>query len=155
MKYYIHLFLSRGCSRSDVVLFAQSLAHSLLLSAPPSFAKRREQVSGIESLTLSVALSENLYRTHFFSLPLPPSLPFSPSLSQAVAGLLQVDENEVRQSMCNRLITAGTDVMVKPETMEKASQARDALGKVCVGGGRGKERERYNVCACVRGNSCP
>jgi len=103
-----------------------------------------------ESLTLSVALSENLYRTHFFSLPLPPSLPFSPSLSQAVAGLLQVDENEVRQSMCNRLITAGTDVMVKPETMEKASQARDALGKVCVGRREGaKEGERQCVCVCA------
>jgi len=114
MKYHIHLFLSRSCSRSDVVLsFAQLLAHSLLLSAPPSF------------------------------LPL-----LSPSLSQAVAGLLKVDENEVRESMCNRLITAGTDVMVKPETMEKANQARDALGKVRVGG-REREREGEIQCVCV------
>jgi myosin-5 len=48
----------------------------------------------------------------------------------AIAGLLKVEENDVRSAMCNRLITAGTDVMVKPETMEKANQARDALGKV-------------------------
>jgi myosin-5 len=49
---------------------------------------------------------------------------------QAVAGLLKVEAEDIRQAMCNRLITAGTDVMVKPETQEKANQARDALGKV-------------------------
>ena len=49
---------------------------------------------------------------------------------QAVAGLLKVEAEDIRNAMCNRLITAGTDVMVKPETAEKASQARDALGKV-------------------------
>ena len=48
----------------------------------------------------------------------------------AVSGLLKVEGNDVRSSFCNRLITAGTDVMGKPETMEKAQQARDALAKV-------------------------
>ena len=48
----------------------------------------------------------------------------------AVSSLLKVDGNDVRSAFCNRMITAGTDVMVKPETMEKAQQARDALAKV-------------------------
>ena len=41
---------------------------------------------------------------------------------QAVSGLLQVPESEISSAMCNRLITAGTDVMIKPETREKANQ---------------------------------
>jgi myosin heavy subunit len=33
------------------------------------------------------------------------------------------------QAMCERMITAGADVMMKPETAEKANQCRDALSK--------------------------
>ena len=47
----------------------------------------------------------------------------------AVAQLLRVDAGGIIKSMCERQITAGTDVMMKPESAEKANQCRDALGK--------------------------
>ena len=49
---------------------------------------------------------------------------------QAMTALLNLEVEDVRNGLCHRLITAGTDVMIKPETAEKANQARDALAKV-------------------------
>uniref|UniRef100_A0A7S0HDG8 Myosin motor domain-containing protein n=1 Tax=Hanusia phi TaxID=3032 RepID=A0A7S0HDG8_9CRYP len=48
---------------------------------------------------------------------------------QAVSQLLRVDPNAIKKAICERMITAGTDVMMKPETGEKANQCRDALAK--------------------------
>lgn len=47
----------------------------------------------------------------------------------AVSALLKVDPEAVRTAVCNRMISAGGETMVKPETLEKANQCRDALAK--------------------------
>jgi hypothetical protein len=47
----------------------------------------------------------------------------------AVSALMKVDAEAVRKAVCNRMITAGGEVMIKPENMEKANQCRDALAK--------------------------
>ena len=46
-----------------------------------------------------------------------------------MSSLLKVDPQEVRKAVCNRVISAGGETMVKPETLEKAYQCRDALAK--------------------------
>mmetsp|Transcript_42106 Transcript_42106/g.99940 ORF Transcript_42106/g.99940 Transcript_42106/m.99940 type:complete len:1472 (-) Transcript_42106:191-4606(-) len=46
-----------------------------------------------------------------------------------VGQLLKLDPAAIQTAMCNRNITAGNEVMVKPETAEKARQGRDALSK--------------------------
>ena len=48
---------------------------------------------------------------------------------QSVCSLLKVDVESFKKGICLRLITAGTDVMLKPETCEKANQGRDAFSK--------------------------
>jgi myosin heavy subunit len=47
----------------------------------------------------------------------------------AVSQLMRVEPAGIAKAMCERMITAGTDVMMKPETAEKANQCRDALAK--------------------------
>jgi hypothetical protein len=47
----------------------------------------------------------------------------------AVSALMKVDAEAVRTAVCNRMITAGGEVMIKPENLEKANQCRDALAK--------------------------
>lgn len=48
---------------------------------------------------------------------------------QAVASLMKVEPGGIIKAMTERMITAGTDVMMKPESAEKANQCRDALSK--------------------------
>lgn len=48
---------------------------------------------------------------------------------QMIAQLLKLEPSAISQAICNRNITAGNEVMVKPETADKATQARDALSK--------------------------
>eukprot|EP00283_Hemiselmis_rufescens_P008991 CAMPEP_0173432926 /NCGR_PEP_ID=MMETSP1357-20121228/10557_1 /TAXON_ID=77926 /ORGANISM="Hemiselmis rufescens, Strain PCC563" /LENGTH=831 /DNA_ID=CAMNT_0014397591 /DNA_START=91 /DNA_END=2582 /DNA_ORIENTATION=+ len=48
---------------------------------------------------------------------------------QQVATLTGLTPEGIRTAICCRNITAGTDVMVKPETKEKAMQCKDALSK--------------------------
>uniref|UniRef100_A0A7S0QMA7 Myosin motor domain-containing protein n=1 Tax=Cryptomonas curvata TaxID=233186 RepID=A0A7S0QMA7_9CRYP len=48
---------------------------------------------------------------------------------QAVCSLLKVDVEAMKKGICLRLITAGTDVMLKPETSDRANQGRDAFAK--------------------------
>ena len=47
----------------------------------------------------------------------------------AVSQLMRVEPGGIIKAMCERMITAGTDVMMKPESAEKANQCRDALSK--------------------------
>ena len=47
----------------------------------------------------------------------------------AVASLLNVESDAIRKAICSRMIHAGGEVMVKPETYERANQCRDALAK--------------------------
>eukprot|EP00292_Cryptomonas_paramecium_P003738 CAMPEP_0113674998 /NCGR_PEP_ID=MMETSP0038_2-20120614/7751_1 /TAXON_ID=2898 /ORGANISM="Cryptomonas paramecium" /LENGTH=589 /DNA_ID=CAMNT_0000591683 /DNA_START=135 /DNA_END=1900 /DNA_ORIENTATION=- /assembly_acc=CAM_ASM_000170 len=48
---------------------------------------------------------------------------------QTVCALLRVDLESMNKGLCFRLITAGTDVMLKPESCDRANQGRDAFAK--------------------------
>ena len=50
--------------------------------------------------------------------------------STAIAGLLQVDADDVEKALCSRVVAARGDVVVKGHNISEAMNGRDAFAKV-------------------------